>query len=137
MTTLHVYRSPRTGIHRAIKCGFNWPASFFPHAWMLVYQIPRPGFPWFSQFYVLAGTTVIVRVLLPYFEGRAPWIVPLLMGVSYIGAGLLGGLNGNKWHVLDLERKDWKFVETVDADSTYKAVKLAKESGNLNAEERD
>lgn len=131
MTTFDVLKSPRSDIHQAIKRGFNWPAFFFPLVWAVVYRIPRRGYNGYMSFASLCCSALLIGMAGNLLSSGPPLIVTLFSFGASCGAGIIGGANGNNWHVRRLEDDKWQLVGAEEAKSAYDAIQAVRNSASI------
>ena len=130
MTTFVVLKSPRSDVHQAIKRGFNWPAFFFPLFWAIVYRIPRSGYSAYMLFVSLLGSSVLIGMAARLSTPDSPLLITILSVATSLAAGIVGGRNGNDWHVRRLEDDKWQLVGTEEATSAYDAIQAVRNSAS-------
>ena len=130
MKTYDIFKSPRTGIHEAVKRGFSWPGFFFNWIWMLNYRVPRSGWPAYGRmsFLIVAIFGIqTIRVLFSWFNWPdLPFLLELALSAPFMLFFVIPGLKGNAWLVRKLKEEGWQHLGTFQSKSAYDAIQEAK-----------
>jgi len=118
MKTFNVYKHPTQGIE-AVKVGFSWPAFCFCIIWMLVKKLWGLAGLWFATYLVLA---LIEAATDQSRESGAQALVYLILAAGYFALLLVPAFKGNKWRELNLSKRGYEQLSTVQAETPDAAV---------------
>jgi Protein of unknown function (DUF2628) len=102
----------------AIKVGFSWPAALFIVIWMLV-----------KKLWIIAGLWIVAYIVLTIIQdyamksGSVGTILVVLAG--HLALSLIPAFKGNEWRIKNLEKRGFKFVASVSADTPDAAIAQA------------
>jgi hypothetical protein len=109
-----VYKHPSLGAE-AVKVGFSWPAAFLIVIWMLA-----------KKLWTLAGLWVLAYIVLAIIQDAAlkshSTGAVLIILSGHLALGLIPAFKGNEWRIKNLMKRDYEFVDSVQAATPDAAI---------------
>ncbi len=119
--TFKVFKHSTLG-YRAVKVGFSWPGLFFSGIWLLVKRL-------WGHALVFLSLTLLLSFLEVSFEQEENTAGRVLIIWLEIGLYIFVGSKGNEWSAVNLEKRGFEFIETVEAETPSAAIaRIAKEA---------
>jgi len=104
-----------------VKVGFSWPGLFFSGIWLLVKRL-------WGHTLLFLSLTLLLSFLEASFEKEESMAGMVLVLWLEIGIYIFVGAKGNEWRVINLQKRGFELIDTVQAETPDAAIgKIDKE----------
>ena len=104
-----------------MKVGFSWPGLFFSGIWLLVKRL-------WGHTLLFLSLTLLLSFLEASFEKEESMAGMVLVLWLEIGIYIFVGAKGNEWRVINLQKRGFELIDTVQAETPDAAIgKIDKE----------
>jgi hypothetical protein len=104
-----------------VKVGFSWPGLFFSGIWLLVKRL-------WGHTLLFLSLTLLLSFLEASFEKEESMAGMVLVLWLEIGIYIFVGAKGNEWRVINLQKRGFELIDTLQAETPDAAIgKIDKE----------
>jgi hypothetical protein len=111
MKTFKVLKHPHLG-YRAVKVGFSWPGFLFAVIWILMKRL-------WGHALVVVSSIVLLSTIEMIFDNAQTYVMVILLE---LGVYVFVGINGNQWHVTNLQEHGFALIDTLQAETPKAAI---------------
>jgi hypothetical protein len=111
MKMFKVLKHPHLG-YRAVKVGFSWPGFLFAVIWILMKRL-------WVQALIVVSSIVLLSTIEMIFDNTQTYVMVFLLE---LGVYIFVGINGNEWHVTNLQEHGFVLIDTLQAETPKAAI---------------